>query len=129
MAPLARGSFRTAFRVDLKGELKEFLSRQRRGDVSIERLNIVVENENLQNVAVRSIPGRKGLKVAISRIRRANQSEVEAVTGDTPLHVGDIVLAVGPAPDLEEFCRILGRVSGIDLRNEPGDVTFCRSAQ
>ncbi|HEY8990450.1 MAG TPA: hypothetical protein VIM46_00600, partial [Luteolibacter sp.] len=46
--------FRVLFRVDLKRETAEFARRQRRDDVSIERMNIAVTDERIRDVAVRA---------------------------------------------------------------------------
>ena len=118
--------FRVLFRVDLKRETAEFARRQRRDDVSIERMNIAVTDERIRDVAVRAIPGREGLKVTISRIRRAGDKQVHAVTGDTLVSAGDLLLAVGPADDLVKFCRLIGKPSDIDLRSMSGDVGLRR---
>jgi len=118
--------FRTVFRVDLKKETGEFLQRQRRDEVAIERMNIAVTDPRLQGVAIRAIPGRENLKVTVSRIRKAGDDEVHAVTGDTLLGVGDLILAVGPGGDLVKFRQLVGEASGVDLRSAPGDAELRR---
>ena len=118
--------FRGLFRVNLEGEAKQFGEAHRTGTESLERLTILVENENLNGIAIREIPGRSELSVIISRILFAGEESVQTARGDMPIHVGDTVLAVGTAAHLRKFLLILGRESSQDLLNAPGEVTFRR---
>ncbi len=118
--------FRGLFRVNLEIESKQFGEAHRTGTEPLERLTILVENENLNGVAIREIPGRSELSIIVSRILFAGEETVQTARGDMPIHAGDTVLAVGTVSHLRKFLLILGRESLRDLRNAPGDVTFRR---
>jgi putative transport protein len=79
----------------------------------------VVENTNLEGLAIREIPYLKESGVILSRIRAANATEVGAATGATILHVGDAILAVGSMHGLDQFQRVVGRSSDENLLAAP----------
>ena len=62
----------------------------------------------------------------MSRLKRRGESEVHVATGASVIHTGDTLLAVGTAPHLESFQRIVGTRSDEDLMKAPGQVTFKR---
>ncbi len=118
--------FRGIFRVNLEREAKSFGEAHRLGSPGLERLTILMENENLNGVAIRDLPGKSELGIIISRIRFAGETAVQTARGDMQVHVGDTVLAVGTAGQLKKFLLITGRQSASDLLNAPGEVTFRR---
>ncbi len=118
--------FRGLFRVNLADEAKRFGDTHRSNAEALERLTILVENENLNGVAIRELPGRSELSIVISRILFAGEDSVQTARGDMPIHVGDTVLAVGTPGQLKKFMLILGRESALDLLHAPGEVTFRR---
>jgi putative transport protein len=111
---------RSLFRIDPAREAELFRAEQQRGIEPLGRLNLVVENKNLDGIAVGEIPGRRETGVAISRIRREGQKTVFTATDDAVLHVGDILLVVGPWRGLEQFARVVGSASEVDLLKSPG---------
>lgn len=111
---------RSIFRIDPAREAELFRAEQQRGIEPLGRLNLVVENKNLEGVAVGEIPGRRETGVAISRIRRDGQKTVITATDDAVLHVGDILLVVGTWRGLEQFARVVGSASEVDLLKSPG---------
>ncbi len=118
--------FRGLFRINLEREASQFGEAHRQGSDPLSRMTIMVENENLNGVAIREIPGRSELSVIISRILFAGEESVHAARGDMPVHVGDTILAVGTPANLRKFMLILGRESSKDLMHAPGEVTFRR---
>ena len=118
--------FRALFRVNLENEARAFGDAHRNGAEPLERLAILVENENLNGVAIREIPGRSELGILISRILFLGEESVQTARGDMPVHVGDTLLAVGTATQLRKFLLITGRESSFDLMKAPGEVTFRR---
>ncbi|HEX3857432.1 MAG TPA: putative transporter [Verrucomicrobiae bacterium] len=90
----------------------------------LERLNLVVENPNLENLSIGEIPGRDG--VVISRIKRFDASEIETATEHTRIHKGDIILAVGTHTTLEKFRGIVGRESEMSLLQTSGKIVSQR---
>lgn len=117
---------RSLFRVDTARELEEFQRENRAGHEPPQRMNIVVENKNLDGLPLGRIPGLDKLGVVISRHRRAGQSEVQLANDDTVVHCGDTLLAVGPPKALQEFCLIVGRETSVDLTQAPGRLSFRR---
>src|SRR5262249_28336737 len=85
----------------------------------IERMNLIVENPQLENLPVEKIPGLDG--VVISRIKKQG-AEVQTVTEQTVLNRGDVLLAVGPRAALEKLRDFIGRESGINLLQMPGKI-------
>jgi putative transport protein len=90
----------------------------------LERLNLVVENPNLENIPIAEIPERDG--VVVSRIKKIGASEVETATEQTRLHKGDIILAVGTRTALEKIHSVVGRESEVNLLHASGNVVSHR---
>src|SRR5207244_2766232 len=64
----------------------------------------------------------------ISRVRHAAAAgEIGAVvriaTPETVVHVGDVVLAIGPKEEVEELRMVLGKASTMDLREVASNIT------
>jgi putative transport protein len=71
---------------------------------------------------VRAVPAVEALRIVVSRIKKSGAAEVSAVTPDTLLGCGDVILAVGPRSNLDAFRAIVGRESSEDLTRLPGPV-------
>ena len=112
---------RGIFRINPEKEAEAFRAEQKKGIDPLERMNLVVENPNLQNVAIGDVPGRE-VGVVVSRIKRAGAAEVETATEQTVLHRGDIILAVGTRRALEKYRVVIGKVSDVNLAKAPGRV-------
>ena len=117
---------RTIFGIDPKAEAKAAQAELRRGFEPLQRMNLIVENTNLDGLRVSEVPGRMETRVVISRIRLRDEIAVQAVAPDTILHIGDSLLAVGTASGLERFGRIVGRAGDENLITAPSDATFER---
>jgi putative transport protein len=90
----------------------------------LERLNLVVENPNLENLLIGEIPGRDG--VVISRIKKFDALEIETATEHMRLHKGDVILVVGAHTALEKFRDAVGRESEVNLLQASGHVVSQR---
>jgi putative transport protein len=117
---------RFLFRIDVNEEVAKFEKSQRSGGQPIERLNLRVDNPNLDGLRIDAIPGLHETGVTVSRLKQRGESEVHVATGTSVIHTGDVLLAVGTAPHLEAFQRIVGTHSDEDLMKAPGPVTFKR---
>lgn len=117
---------RRMFRIDLAEETRDFEASQRLGIEPVTRLNVRVDNSNLDGLSLRNLPGRQETKVMISRLQRAGAEEVITATEDTQVHMGDHLLLVGTADSLASFQRIVGSRSDVDLMKAPGTVLFRR---
>jgi putative transport protein len=117
---------KAAFRIDPEKEATAFIAEQQKGLEPLLRMNLVVENPNLNGLPIAEIPGRRELTVKVSRIKRPDTDEVELATDQTVIHPGDRILAIGTEKHIEAFCLIVGRKSGMDLMKAPGRVAFRR---
>jgi len=114
------------FKIDMAAEVRAFYSVQKQGTEPLERLNVRVENANLEGLTVHDLPGRRETGVIISRLQRADESAVINATEETPVRLGDHLLLVGTAENLASFQRIIGSVAEVDLMKAPGVVSFKR---
>jgi putative transport protein len=112
---------RGLFRINPEREAEQFRANLRRNVEPPERMNLLVENVNVDNLPIGKLPGREG-GVVVSRIRRAGAMEAETATEQTVLHQGDLILAVGSRQALEEFRVVVGRISDVNLVKAPGRV-------
>jgi putative transport protein len=113
---------RFAFGINPEQEADAYRNEQRKGIDPLERMNLRVNNANLEGLAIGDIPGRKEITVVVSRIKRAGADEVQTATDQTVLHQGDIILAVGSKKNLEKFRVIVGVESEVNLSKAPGRV-------
>ena len=114
------------FKIDMAAETRAFETDQKQGVEPLTRLNVRLDNTNLDGLTVRDIPGRRETEVMISRLQRAGETEVVNATEDTTLHLGDHLLLVGTAAHVESFQRIIGSIASVDLMQAPGTVSFRR---
>jgi putative transport protein len=105
---------RAVFRVDLKKETADLLSRSGAKASKLSRIHLRVTNPNLDGLRLDQIPVLSSLGIVVSRIQHAG--EVRIARPDDVIHAGDILLAVGPGPKLDEFRMIVGEVSDADLQ-------------
>ena len=113
---------RFVFRISPEKEAEAYRAEQRKGVEPIERMTLLVENANLDNLPVGEIPGRREAGVVVSRIKRAGAAEVQTATEQTVLRKGDHIMAVGSRKGLEKFRVIVGSVSDLNLMKAPGRV-------
>jgi len=114
------------FKIDMAAEARAFDSSQKQGTEPLARLNVRVENANLEGLTVHDLPGRRETGVIISRLQRADESAVINATEETPVRLGDHLLLVGTVENLASFQRIIGSVAEVDLMKAPGEVSFKR---
>ncbi|MDA7921363.1 hypothetical protein N9B73_06365 [Verrucomicrobiales bacterium] len=114
------------FRVNIEAEAEAFRSAQSEGGESLERMNLVVENPNLNGLRVEEIPGRSETEVIVSRVRRKETKETLTAGLSTELFMGDLLMVVGTQDHLEQFRRVIGSASETDLMKESGEVSFRR---
>lgn len=110
------------FKVDLDLERRQFEEAQHQHVEPLERRTLVLDNPNFNEVPLSELPGRKETGVNVSRHRAAGSNQVTTPRGDTILHRGDTLLAVGGRIALDRFQRIVGHRSDEDLLNVPSRV-------
>lgn len=113
---------RTIFRIDPKRELVELKRHLTQGIQEPQRASLLVENPNLDGVTINNIPGLGDNGVVVSRIRRRDENEVHIARPETPLQVGDVILAVGSPEQLDRAALSVGRRVDQDLRTAPGNI-------
>jgi len=113
---------RFVFRIKPEAEAEAYRNEQRQGIDAIERMNILVQNPNLEGLTVGDIPGRREISVVVSRLKRRDANEVQTVTDHTVLKQGDIILVVGSRRNLDKFRLIVGVESEVNLFKAPGRV-------
>jgi putative transport protein len=114
------------FRIDAVEEAAKFKAAQPRTIDPLERRTMVVENANLRGVTIDSIPGRANGQVIVSRIRRADETDAHAATGETVVQPGDVLLVVGTRQALDHFQLSVGSASATNLMEAPGPVGYRR---
>jgi putative transport protein len=119
-------ALRAVFRIDPRAEAEALLRARAAEHPPVQRRAFVVENRNIDGLAIRDLPGLAGLGVVISRVQHGAGAPVEAGRADAVLRLGDHVLAVGTGPGLEQLGLIVGRAVDVDLLAGPGAVDFRR---
>jgi len=114
------------FKVDVEAEATQFQRDQGQGVEPLQRLNLRVENQNLEGLPLKSVPGIHETEVIVSRHRGRDGSEVMAATPETVLHVGDVIMAVGTQAHLAQFRLVIGSVTEENLMKAAGHVTYRR---
>lgn len=117
---------RVMFKIEVSEEAAKFREEQGEGVKPLLRMNLRVENPNLNDVRLADVPGVRETAVVISRHCPAKGGEVTAATPGTRLHAGDLIMAVGTQANLEQFRRVIGSASEENLMKAPGHVTYRR---
>ncbi len=115
--------FRTVFRIDLEAEGQRFRQSHTSDKEPLKRMNLLVDNPNLNGLRLDQIPGMQELEVVVSRIKRVGDEKVRPAQGSTTVQSGDTLLAVGTKGNLDRFRLIVGKESPADLLRMPGQVT------
>ena len=116
------------FRIDPAKEAEAYTAERRAAILPLERRTLIVENSELAGVSIEQACRRVDDRIAVSRVRRAGQVQVQTALRDARLQLGDVILAVATAPLLDRFQCLMGRRSDEDLMTAPGAVSFRRIA-
>jgi len=119
-------ALRIVFKVDPRAEATALLEARAKEHPPVEHWSLLVDNPNLEGLAITDIPGLSALGLVVSRVLRRGESVVEVAHGTTRLQRGDVILAVGVVAQLEALRIIVGRVADIDLMAVPGRVSLRR---
>ncbi|MFA5975351.1 MAG: putative transporter [Elusimicrobiota bacterium] len=114
---------RLSFRVNVQKEAEQVLLEQPHA-APLQTMNIEVQNSNLQGKALKDIPGWEQAGVVVSRLWQDHRLSVAAP--GSVLHLGDVLLAVGPRDRLEAFQIIVGKPTDLDLYTLPSLITTQR---
>jgi putative transport protein len=112
---------RVFFRIQVAQEVAQLKAEDKsRQAPPICRWNILVRNPNMQDLPLSDLPGLDKSGVVISRV--LHDGQVTVALPSTRLHVGDVILAVGPEAGLESLRLVLGERADIDLGSMQGPV-------
>ncbi len=85
------------------------------------RMDIMVENKNLNGIQIAESFDLNENQIIISRLMHNNEVILPHET--TVLHMGDVIRAVGPRKNIEKLCRLMGSKSAIPLEDIDSDIT------
>lgn len=120
---LAMVLVKSLFRLNVSEELQSFLASQQADHEPFTRMTIRITNPNLNGVPLSGIPHMENSGVAVSRLKRAGETEIKLALKDTPVHPGDLLLAVGRASDLRRFQMMVGEENLEDLTLDSGPLS------
>lgn len=112
-------AIRFFLRVDLNKETEALV--QTHKETGLKAINLEVTNQNLDGLALKSIPSIEDWEVVVSRVRHGDS--VSVADAETVLHVGDVLLAVGRRENLEKLRVLVGPESRLDLQQVPSAIT------
>ncbi len=121
---LAMVLVKSFFRLEVPAELKSFIASQQADHEPFIRMTVRITNPNLAGVPLSAIPHMEDSGVAVSRLKRAGETEVKLALKDTPVHPGDLLLAVGRQGDLRRFQMMVGEERPEDLTLDSGPLTL-----
>lgn len=84
-------------------------------------VNIIVENKNLNGIQIKDIPDYNDSHIVFSRMMHDNK--IILPHNNTPLHIGDIIRAVGPKKNIEKLCIIIGSASTTALEHIDSEIS------
>ncbi len=118
-------ALRLVFRVDVKREAGELEALKEKETPRLSTITLEVRNPELDGQPISKVIGAVGGGVVISRMLRGR--EVQEVPGaNTPIHVGDVFLAVGITDRLEKLKVLVGAEVSINLVEMPSEFTSRR---
>ncbi|MGC2853859.1 putative transporter [Novispirillum sp. DQ9] len=115
---------RFALRIDPAREAAAFEAERRASAASLDTLNVRITNANIDGLALSDVPGVSELGIVVTRILR--DGHVRVPHDDTVVHLGDVLLIVGPPRKLTEMRLILGETADVNLKSMDTDVRWER---
>lgn len=112
---VAIAGVRAVFRIDVAAEAARAAEAAQAGARELSRRAFVVENKNLDGLAVKDLPGLAAIGVVVSRILARDANEPERALPSTQVHLGDTLLAVGGDEALQSAGAIIGAPASRDL--------------
>lgn len=121
---LAMLLLKRVFRADLDEENRLAEALDLAAAPAVHTANLEVQNANLRQLPIGQVPILRDGEVVVSRVLRSGQAML--ATSDTPLEMGDVLLAVGPKHRLDELRLVVGRDAAVDVRAAPTSLTTRR---
>jgi putative transport protein len=98
---------------DLRAEEQNWLTERQKEMPSLVVKQLLITNHNMDGKSLRELDPHRLAHVNITRVRRGDQ--VSIVTPDFILHLGDIVMAVGPHSEMEKIKLVLGEETEVPM--------------
>lgn len=121
---LAMVATRALFRIKIADEVESLQREQEREHPHLATMHMMVDNKNLDGVALRDVPLLEESGVVVSRI--LHDAELSLATPDTLIHLGDVLLTVGERSKLDDFRLFIGSAIELDLSCYRSDVVIRR---
>jgi putative transport protein len=120
---LTMGLIRMAFNVNVPAEAAAFTRSRTMNRPAIERMSIEIKSPAVEGVALPQVPGLRdvAMGVVVSRVLHDGSQHVAMPTD--VFHVGDVVLANGPRPQLEQLRDMLGVEAPVALHELDSPLT------
>jgi len=118
---LAMVVLRAVFRTHPQQEAEALAVLEGKGKRELATRNIEVCNANLNGLTLGRIAELHGSQVVVSRVLHGDTLVTAAP--ELTVALGDVLLAVGPAEKLDNFCLIIGKESKHDLRAMPSNIS------
>lgn len=115
-------AIRTLFRIDLGTEQRALAKQHAHPTLEVRNLEVV--NPSLPGRLLRDVPTLSGSGLVVTRLLRAGK--VEMAGPDATLQAGDVLTAVGPLQQLNDFEVIVGKRAQVDARAVSSDVDVLR---
>jgi len=100
-------------RRDLRAEEQDWLAERRKEMPSLVVKQLLITNQNMDGKSLRELNPHRLAHVNITRVSRAGQ--VSIVKPDFVLHLGDVVMAVGPQAEMEKIKLVLGEETEVPM--------------
>lgn len=113
-----------AFKMDLTRESELVEKLYGKKEELLTAVNVQVSNPRVDGVKLKKLPALAESGVVVSRVLRGDHPEI--ALPDTVLREGDVLLAVGPKPAIEQFKMVVGDETSVDLKAMPSTITTKR---
>ncbi len=117
-------ALKAVFRVELPHEGRLLEHALKSDSPAPARVTLEVANPNLEGLPLGRVPLVGSAGIVVSRLMR--DGELLVPRPETELRQGDLLLAVGPAGELDSLRVVVGRDSPVDLTALPGPLTTKR---
>jgi len=110
------------FRDEVAADMRN--SSEEKTGSSLVNANIKIDNRNLEGLQIKDIPAIGELGVVVSRVYHDGQLSI--AHEESVIHVGDILLVIGPQAHVSQFTLVVGSKSDIDLKALPSRIIHSR---
>lgn len=112
------------FRVNIREECEQYLSRREDTRNLPEKVSVVLKNPKLFNQPLKDVDRILNYHMVISRVLQKGKVVIPAA--DTILNENDIVLVVAPRKNIDSIIELLGELSEVDLFKHPSNLVSRR---